>query len=317
MMTTNTHKAWDNPYNFEHYEQGRKWFRPATAQVVRAVLEESLGDNDRVLEIGAGMGELVSLVPEREGQILQTEQSGKIIEQHKAKRPNSNIIQANVYELPFGDNSYDVVIGLSVLDTLLNMQSALGEIRRVLRPHGRLIHFLDLMASLNPFFDETQLSGLVPVPLVEDHKFVGIYKVSKSDLLSARIPQHLINLIERYIDDPLLYTEILLRDSQPVLLEDLSSLAKSIKGSSRDCIYFNKEFYRRLGVALKENHFKSLMSGIKTGRVDQTTLPLSIPPSANAITNTVGVMFHRTERSVPPSHLRTISNIHVAVAQLI
>jgi SAM-dependent methyltransferase len=46
---------------------------------------------------------------------------------------------ASVYELPFADNTYSVVLCMSVLEHLERPADAIAEMRRVLKPEGRIV----------------------------------------------------------------------------------------------------------------------------------------------------------------------------------
>jgi len=48
-------------------------FREGSAELVKDVFGQHVRPQDRIIEIGSGLGELVTLVPEYEGQIQQTE----------------------------------------------------------------------------------------------------------------------------------------------------------------------------------------------------------------------------------------------------
>jgi len=66
--------------------------------------------------------------------------------------------------LPVADGALDAVVGLCVLDAVPAPERARDEIRRALRPGGRLIHLLDLTTNLTGLFSALALEGLVPLP---------------------------------------------------------------------------------------------------------------------------------------------------------
>ena len=157
-----TESKWTNIKTFELYENLRQYFRPANARIVRAVLTGYAGSKHSLLEIGSGIGELVQLVPEYKNQVQQTEISIEFAKAHKAKNPDSNIIVASAYQLPFAQHSIDAVVGYSVFDVFHNLIEAVKETSRVLRDKGYFIHFLDMQANNQTIIAKYQKNGPVP-----------------------------------------------------------------------------------------------------------------------------------------------------------
>jgi ubiquinone/menaquinone biosynthesis C-methylase UbiE len=119
------------------------------AEVKRKLLANSRG---RVLEIGVGTGlslphyppdvELVGVEPSapmRRRARRRAEQLGREI----------TLVEASAEQLPFEDGSFDTVATLAVLCSVRDPAQALGEIRRVLRPGGRLV-FLEHVRADDP-----------------------------------------------------------------------------------------------------------------------------------------------------------------------
>jgi len=116
----------------------------------RALLAEASG---RVLEIGAGTGlnlahyldeidELVLVEPEpamRERLARRIRRAGR----------QAAVIDVPAEALPFADGSFDTVVCTLVLCTVSAPDRALGEIRRVLRPDGRLL-FIEHVRADSP-----------------------------------------------------------------------------------------------------------------------------------------------------------------------
>lgn len=139
--------------------------RQIVQESCRRFLGEVNGD-DRLLEFGAGDGQLRTWMPtDWHDRVLHTEPSevfGPIFSQ---KHPEAQFQQASIYELPMATGSQAGVIALCVLDALTDLERARDEIRRVLRPNGCLLHFLDLgLACLEGVFREELACGAVPVP---------------------------------------------------------------------------------------------------------------------------------------------------------
>jgi SAM-dependent methyltransferase len=91
------------------------------------------------LEIGAGLGEHLEYEDlERQHYTcieLRPEMSARI----EQRFPNVRVVTADCQErLPFDDDSFDRIIAVHVLEHLPNLPAALDELRRLLRPEGRL-----------------------------------------------------------------------------------------------------------------------------------------------------------------------------------
>jgi ubiquinone/menaquinone biosynthesis C-methylase UbiE len=100
-----------------------------------------------VLEIGAGTGATLSLYPKTVTRLVMCEPDPHMRRKLQAKKPaNIDISDASIEKLPFDSASFDAVVCSLVLCSVSDQQAALGEIRRVLKPGGRLV-FLEHIAA--------------------------------------------------------------------------------------------------------------------------------------------------------------------------
>lgn len=129
--------------------------------------------NANVLELGTGSGKIWQVNRERipaSWQITLSDISEGIL--NDARKNVADIARAfsfrviDAQEIPLGDSSLDVVIANAMLYHVPNVRKALGEIRRVLKPDGRLYAAtggLTHMKELDDFVEEhmaTQLPGV-------------------------------------------------------------------------------------------------------------------------------------------------------------
>jgi ubiquinone/menaquinone biosynthesis C-methylase UbiE len=120
---------------------------------LRAMRHSLVGEaSGRVLEVGAGTGlNLPHYAASVESLVLTEPQSPMLRRlQQKAREqaPSAELRQAPAEELPFEDASFDTVVSTLVLCGV-DQERSLGEVRRVLRPGGRLL-FLEHVRSDDP-----------------------------------------------------------------------------------------------------------------------------------------------------------------------
>ena len=102
----------------------------------------ALQPGEKVLEVGCGTGSMWQGVTLPEGcHVTLTDFSGGMLE---TTRENTAHLRAgyavvDVQRMPYADATFDVVIANMMLYHVPDIDRALGEIRRVLKPGGRLI----------------------------------------------------------------------------------------------------------------------------------------------------------------------------------
>ncbi|MET1051136.1 MAG: class I SAM-dependent methyltransferase [Mycetocola sp.] len=107
----------------------------------------------RVLEIGAGTGLNLILYPAAIDELVLAEPSVPMTDRLDERRSRIGraawVVSAPAESLPFEDESFDTVVSTLVLCTVTNPEVALAEVRRVLRPGGRLL-FCEHVRSDDP-----------------------------------------------------------------------------------------------------------------------------------------------------------------------
>jgi len=97
------------------------------------------GQGMRTLEIGAGLGEHLELEDLSSQDYVALELRESMAEVIRREHPGVAAVVGDAERrLPFDDDSFDRVIAIHVLEHLRNLPAALDEVRRVLRPGGRL-----------------------------------------------------------------------------------------------------------------------------------------------------------------------------------
>jgi len=110
------------------------------ATIRATLLAEAAGD---VLEVGAGTGLNLIRYPGEVNTLTVTEPDGSMLRRLqsvavRAGRP-ATVLRAPAEDLPFEDASFDTVVSTLVLCGVDDQPRAVREIRRVLKPGGRLL----------------------------------------------------------------------------------------------------------------------------------------------------------------------------------
>jgi SAM-dependent methyltransferase len=91
-----------------------------------------------VLEVGCGPGELAERIGRELGaSVVAVDQSERMVELASARGVDARV--GDVQDLPFGDGAFDCAVAAWMLYHVSNLDRGLAELRRVLRPGGRLV----------------------------------------------------------------------------------------------------------------------------------------------------------------------------------
>lgn len=105
------------------------------SQILTSLVE--LNTTKQTLELGCGTGEYTLRLAKTGAKIIALDISLTLIRQAKHKINSVNFIIADAQNLPFKDNTFDVVVGNAVLHHL-NLDNVLTEIKRVLISGGKI-----------------------------------------------------------------------------------------------------------------------------------------------------------------------------------
>ncbi|TMM22485.1 MAG: bifunctional demethylmenaquinone methyltransferase/2-methoxy-6-polyprenyl-1,4-benzoquinol methylase UbiE [Actinobacteria bacterium] len=124
----------------------RRWRRVAAEAVV--------SPGDRVLDACCGTGDLTLACARAGGRVTGLDFSERMLERARAKSSAIEWVQGDALALPFEDGSFDAAtVGFGVRN-LEDLAGGLAELRRVLRPGGRLgvLEITQPRGALAPFF---------------------------------------------------------------------------------------------------------------------------------------------------------------------
>jgi len=125
----------------------RRWRAATVAQAVRP--------GDRVLDACCGTGDLaLAARAAGAGAVVGLDFSERMLARARAKEPRIEWVQGDVLALPFEDGSFDAAtVGFGVRN-VEDLEAGLRELRRVLRPGGRLaiLEITTPRGPLAPFY---------------------------------------------------------------------------------------------------------------------------------------------------------------------
>jgi ubiquinone/menaquinone biosynthesis C-methylase UbiE len=123
----------------------RRWgkYLSNTLSLLTTYLQVSqhLSGTENILDIACGTGELERLLLNTHSQlkIVGVDISEKMLGMARLKLPDLEFIKASAIALPFPDCSFDMAITVSAFHYFDRPIAALVEIRRILKPEGKLI----------------------------------------------------------------------------------------------------------------------------------------------------------------------------------
>jgi ubiquinone/menaquinone biosynthesis C-methylase UbiE len=145
------------------YDQQLAKVEKAGLQALRqGLLADASG---QVLEVGGGTGANLPFYGPGVESLTITEPEPPMLRRLERRvreqAPETRVLQAPAEDLPFEDDAFDVAVSTLVLCGVDDQQRALRELRRVLRPGGRLI-FIEHVRSDEPSLARWQdrLNGL-------------------------------------------------------------------------------------------------------------------------------------------------------------
>lgn len=92
----------------------------------------------RVLDLGCGLGDFAAVLAERGEDVVGADVSEAALRLARSRHPGLELVRCGE-ELPFADETFDVVWAGEVLEHVQDGLGLLAEVRRILPPGGRLL----------------------------------------------------------------------------------------------------------------------------------------------------------------------------------
>jgi SAM-dependent methyltransferase len=114
----------------------------------------------RVLEVGGGEGELAGrILTEVGAELVGIDQSEAMVEAQRAKGIDARV--GDVQALPFTDGEFDAAVAAWMLYHVADLDSALAELARVLRPGGILVAVTNDVEHLQELWNLAQRASRI------------------------------------------------------------------------------------------------------------------------------------------------------------
>ncbi|MFP4690408.1 MAG: class I SAM-dependent methyltransferase [Bacteroidales bacterium] len=163
----------------------------------RAFLSKTSG---KTLEVGIGTGKSIPFYP-ADVALTGIDISSKMIEitrkrLRKHPRPNTRIIQMNVEEMEFSDNTFDTVVTACVFCSVPNPVQGLREIKRVCRNGGKVLMLEHVRSQKKILGKSMDIMNPLPLHIIGDH----INRRTYDNLLKAGFNPEQIEVKNLWLD---------------------------------------------------------------------------------------------------------------------
>lgn len=151
----------------KHYD---RFFAPLERLGLAKMRREAISllpENASILEVGSGAGANFEYYP-RSRRAVSSEISMEMLQVARGKRRENHLIQADAQSLPFGESEFDAAFATLVFCSIPEPEFAFAELRRVIRPGGRVVLLEHVRPDgiLDPVFD---LLDKATVAIADDH----------------------------------------------------------------------------------------------------------------------------------------------------
>ena len=243
-------------------DRGRIYSSPTSASV-REIYDRHVRQNDRVLEVGSGLGYLVNqLLPQYRGSIQQSDGDTLAVSANKRQNPGSNIVHLDLSLLQVPNDLHTTIIGVNTLDTAIFPEATLFNLRRILSPDGLVLHFRDQQITQPPLaYMDYDRKQYIPFPVVDESRVVGIRLVRKKDLFSKTIEPKLNKFLIQYSENPDPFYEALLGNKTMAM--HLAMAGETISPNAQ-ILYFSDFYSKKFKFGLNFAGFDIVESGLAT-----------------------------------------------------
>src|SRR5690242_11658674 len=127
----------------DYYDQTRGFPPGVETQAAAAIARAGgLNGSEKVIEIGVGTGRIALPVAPYVNHYVGIDISIPMMKRLLSKRGTEpvSVTEGSATHLPFPDATFDAAVAVHIFHLIPDWQQALAELKRVLKPDGRLIH---------------------------------------------------------------------------------------------------------------------------------------------------------------------------------
>lgn len=135
-MARVTHITYDpeDPATYEQFRMPNSSFHSEKYRLMMQSISKTRGL--KVLEVGSGTGIYTRFLVNDFDNVIATDLDASMCSQAQKLIPKAKVLVADACKLPFKDNSFDGVFGVSILHHVPDRAAAFREVFRVLKPNG-------------------------------------------------------------------------------------------------------------------------------------------------------------------------------------
>lgn len=161
-MTTATHEREINSSRRDYLREHLREV-PAFRALIRSVecrlFEKCAPLESPVLDVGCGDGHFASMAFDRP-LFAGIDMNAEHLREARARGSHLNLVRASATAIPFCDNFFQTVVANCVVEHIPDLDAALGEISRVLRPGGRFLFGVPSHLFASMLLGSTALSSI-------------------------------------------------------------------------------------------------------------------------------------------------------------
>jgi SAM-dependent methyltransferase len=125
---------------------------PLTRQGYQLIVDSGyIRSGDHVLDLGCGPGDFTKAYLDAGATVLGVDFAPEMVRVAQQRFPNVTFKVADAEDLPFDDQSFDVVVAAYVVHHLARPELVFREVHRVLRPRGRFLFVIPIQEDQASF----------------------------------------------------------------------------------------------------------------------------------------------------------------------
>lgn len=124
----------------------------------------------RLLDAGCGTGHHLAELRKRGYDVAGVDASKEMLRHARENNPDSDILEADVEEIPFPDASFDIILSIEVLRHLPSSAKTISEMARLLKPGGYALATATPVLNLNGYALINRLAHTVKIGNLARHK---------------------------------------------------------------------------------------------------------------------------------------------------